>query len=658
MTNRLHPFPLLLPGIWLAAVPWLLFPTIAPAVTAVGLVVLLLLLFIAPRPAPFRSLPRFSLPPTPLNSYILIFLLLTAVAYQVSPLPLVSLPKLTVTILGAITFFLILPRLNNPQTVEQLVSILAICAGLVALAGFFTLEWPGRQIVDLQPVTDRLPHLSGSFTINYNEMAGTLLLFFPFVLAAWRLADSRLKKTLFALSFITLFTLLLFTQSRGALLGIGVISLAGLLWGRIPLRKTLLLLIIVALLLTLIIMLSPSTLLEWLSTIDAESKQGNAPPTSWLNRLEIWQVGSQMLADYPVIGSGLYTFDPVSRANYIYATILPSFNLTHAHNLFLQTGTSLGISGLLALAGIWITALVRLWRLSHSKDEQLRRLAAVFAAAAVGYLFFNLFDTITFGQKPGIFAWLILAGSMSLSRLAQQQATPGPTVPEKEPRLTLEKLVALTPLLVLLILLLSPAFRRNLVNLKLDHARLESQSPSSPTVTAADFPADPRRAALVYYLEGDQTQALNHWRLDPQAVSYLRSQGMIALTAGKLTEALIWFNLNLALVPNSAEAYLWRGTVNETRGTLALAEADYRRAIYLSAVNQLDNKITAYIHYRLGHVLAENENWPDAAGAFAQAATHEPDSAYYYQRLGDALGKLGDLEAAEAAYEFAEKALQ
>jgi O-antigen ligase/Flp pilus assembly protein TadD len=644
MKSRLQSSPFLLPGVWLSAVPWLLFPTVAPALTAVSLVVLLLLLFVAP--------PRFTLPATPINSYVLLFLLLTGAAYLVSPLPLVSLPKLTVTILGAITFFLILPPLNDPNRVERLAAVLAVCAGLVALAGFFTLEWPERQIINLEPITDRLPHLSGSFSINYNEMAGTLLMLFPFVLAALRKADGRFKKIVFSLHLILLIVLLIFTQSRSALLGVGVISLTWLLWGRIPIRKILPVLILAALLIILVMALSPSTLLEWLSTIDAGSKQGDAPPTSWLNRLEIWQVAGQMLADYPVIGSGLYTFDPVSRANYIYETILPSFNLTHAHNLFLQAGTSLGISGMLALAGIWVTALVRLWQVSRSENEQLRRLSAVFAAATVGYLFFNLFDTITFGQKPGIFAWLILAGSMGLSQLAGEQAALSKTALRRERRLTFERLAAFVPFLVFIILLLSPALPRNLVNLKLDQARLESQT--ALTVTAADFPNDPRRAALVYYLAGDEVQALNYWRLDPQSTHYLQLQGMIALTDNKLAEALSWFNLNLALVPNSAEAYLWRGVVNETRGTLALAEADYRKAIEYSAVNELDNETKAYIFYRLGQVLAENKNWPDAAGAFAQAASLEPDSAYYYQRLGDVLAKLGDPAAAEEAYQRAE----
>jgi tetratricopeptide (TPR) repeat protein len=300
---------------------------------------------------------------------------------------------------------------------------------------------------------------------------------------------------------------------------------------------------------------------------------------------------------------------------------------------------------MLALAGIWVTALVRLWQVSRSENEQLRRLSAVFAAATVGYLFFNLFDTITFGQKPGIFAWLILAGSMGLSQLAGEQAALSKTALRRERRLTFERLAAFVPFLVFIILLLSPALPRNLVNLKLDQARLESQT--ALTVTAADFPNDPRRAALVYYLAGDEVQALNYWRLDPQSTHYLQLQGMIALTDNKLAEAISWFNLNLALVPNSAEAYLWRGVVNETRGTLALAEADYRKAIEYSAVNELDNETKAYIFYRLGQVLAENKNWPDAAGAFAQAASLEPDSAYYYQRLGDVLAKLGDPAAAE-----------
>jgi Flp pilus assembly protein TadD len=487
-------------------------------------------------------------------------------------------------------------------------------------------------------------------------MAGTLLMFFPFILAAFRKSDGRLKKTIFSIHLVILIVLLLFTQSRGAMLGMVVMSLFWLLWGRIPIRRILPFIIIFSLavvLITLIIGLSLSDLSNWLSTIDASSKHGDAPPTSWITRMEIWRVASRMLADYPVVGSGLYTFDPVSRANYVYKTILPNFNLTHAHNLFLQTGTSLGIGGLLALVGIWTTILVRLWKTSHSENEQIRHLSAVFAASVTGYLFFNLYDTITFGQKPGLYVWIILAGSVGLSQLAQEQATANHPASDKQSFFSVGKLISFAPLLTLIILLLSPAFPRNLANLKLDRAFLQSKT--LLTVTAANFSTDARRAGLAYYLAGNDVQALNTWQHDPQGAAFLQSQGVIALMSGKIVSAISWFTLALELAPNSAEIYMWRGMANEERGMLSMAEADFRKAAEFTDSSMLSTETKAYIFYRLGCVLASKHNWPDAAGAFAQAASLEPETSIYYQRLGDALFELGDPAAAETAYERAEQ---
>jgi hypothetical protein len=412
------------------------------------------------------------------------------------------------------------------------------------------------------------------------------------------------------------------------------------------------------LLLFLFMRLSLSDVFDWLSIVDAGSKQGDVPPTSWLTRLEIWQVARQMLGDYPVIGGGLYTFDPVSRANYVYETILPRFNLTHAHNLFLQTGTSLGISGILALFGIWGTVVAKLWQTGRADEGRIRGLSAVFASSIAGYLFFNLVDTITFGQKPGLIIWVILAGGMGLSRLVGEQTAVNQTAVYQAASTPVyyraaKTLVAFGPLLAFGILLFSPALPSNLVNLQLDRAYLDSSS--DPELVAVDFAHDGRRAGLVHYLAGDIDQALGVWRMDPHGAAYLEGQGTIALMAGRPALAISWYNLALELAPDSAETYLWRGTANEARGTMAMAEADFRKAAEYSAGNELTNSSKAYIHYRLGILLTEKEDWQAAAEAFTQATIFVPDEPWYYQDLGDALTELGDWAGAAAAYEKVNK---
>jgi tetratricopeptide (TPR) repeat protein len=432
------------------------------------------------------------------------------------------------------------------------------------------------------------------------------------------------------------------------------VGLVWYLWGRIQIRRFLAgvtAIFVLLLLLAFTFNLSSADLFDWLATIDAGSKQGDAPPTSWLNRLEIWQVGSQLLSDYPIIGAGLYTFDPVSRANYGYRSFPSSFNLTHAHNLFLQTGSSLGIVGLLALAGIWGTAVYGLWQASRSTHQQIRRLSAVFAASITGYLFFNLFDTITFGQKPGLFVWLILAGASGLSLLAKEQSPePQPSRPRTQLRKQGGLVVAAASLLLLF---LTPQFSRNWANLRLDQARFQPGVPL--TVTAADFPDDARRAGLVYYLEGDEEQALSAWRTDPRNVHFLQTQGTVSLVAGRPSQAIAWYDLALLLDPAAAEVYFWRGAANEERGTLALAEADFQRAVFHMSGSELSHASQAYIAYRWGLVLAETQEWQSAVAAFEQAALLDPNTPEYFARLGDVLTTIGDEDGATAAYQKARR---
>jgi Flp pilus assembly protein TadD len=470
------------------------------------------------------------------------------------------------------------------------------------------------------------------------------------------MAVGRFQKVVFLIIFIILITSMIFTQSRGAILGLAVSGLIWGIWGRIAVRKLLLGIIILCLVVFIVVLaadVSSNDMLAWLYALDAESKEGNVAATSWLTRVEIWQVGGQLLSEYPVIGSGLYTFDPVSRANYVYETILPSFNLTHAHNLFLQTGSSLGIGGLLALLGIWLVVLIRLWQSGDTNNEQIRQLAAVFAASIVGFLFFNLFDTITFGQKPGPFVWIVLAGSFGVSQLAKKGAATSQPSSDVQGRLTFPRLLSFAPYLALVILLLSPAMPKNLANLRLDQAYLQLHP--EPYVNTADFEDDIRRTGLVYHLQGEEVLALAAWQQDPQSVNYLHSQGTIAFMAGSLHQAISWYDLALSLDPLSAETYLWRGIANEERGTIDLAEADFSKAAEYSAESDTSRSTKAFIYYRLGNLLARKGKWQTAAEAFSQATVFEPEQGWYYRALGDALAVLGDEQGAATAYQKADR---
>ncbi len=162
------------------------------------------------------------------------------------------------------------------------------------------------------------------------------------------------KRWLYAASALGMVAILVLAQSRNAYLAALIAALTALLWGRIRYVFVMLAIILLALLPFITVSLSDSEDLqemEFVSALDMGSKFGPSQDQSWLGRLEIWSNAIETMRDYPAVGGGLYTFVPVSRANYVFNVIRPNLDISHAHNLFLQVGTSLGWAGWLAVIG-------------------------------------------------------------------------------------------------------------------------------------------------------------------------------------------------------------------------------------------------------------------------------------------------------------------
>jgi O-antigen ligase len=630
----------------------MLFPAQEPALALASILAL-----IGTRLIAWRRLGRL-LPATPLDPWIALYLFFTGLAFLLSPLPTLGLSKLTVSVAGVAGYYLVAERLEErPAAIRALVVALAVAAGMLALTGLFTLEWPSRQVIEMEWLTSRLPHLSGPLEVNGNEMAGTLLLLAPFPLA-WLARPGRPRLRPLPIAVLLLVALVfLLTQSRGAVLGLMGAALAWLVWGRLRLRW---LALLAALLVLLFAFLARPGVQEsgWparlLQELDAGSKTGDA--ISWLGRLEIWRAAGQMLLDYPVVGAGLYTFDPVSRANYVYEVVSPGLPLTHAHNLWLEMGATAGWPGMLAFAGLWATAVAWLWRAGGRPATA--RLPAVFGASLSGYLTFSLFDVLSFGQRPGFLIWLVLAGAVALGR-------PGPQAARSPGRVTrpaaLGRAAPLLPLLLLAVLALSPAMQANLAHLRLDRSRLTG-SPPAAELDPSEYTGDPRRQGLVAYHQGDSAAAVEYWRADPGAAEFLMGQGSYAASLGQAgqtpapaasAEALEWYDLALSLRPGAARIHYYRGLAHELAGRNDMALSDYRIAERNALEDGLPPELRARIAFDMGRLLAAAGEWPLAAAAYRQAILLVPDVSWYHQALGDALTQLGDPAGAAAAYEQA-----
>jgi O-antigen ligase len=595
--------------LWLLAVPWVMLPAIAPPLTALSLFLLLL------GRLGNRFTKGYFIHSTAFDGFIAIYLAMTAISFLLSPLPAAGLPKLLIIILGVFGYYLFQDwAAEQPAGLRPFTALLALGGGALALLAPFVLAWPGRQIFNLQLITDRLPHLSGAYYANNNSLAITLLLLFPFALAWY--SSRRLPRLVGVALTILMAAVLVLTQSRSAFLSLAAAAILALVWGRFPLRWLVVAAVVPLLFFLLLLALTPleGELSAGLLRLDASTKGGQVEAVSWLARLEIWRNAATMAADYPVFGAGLYTFDPLSRLNSPYQIIEPNFGVNHAHNLLLETAATTGWPAALALAGLWLAASYGLWQAIHHLPPGERRLARLYSASIVGYLTFNLFDTLIFGQKMGLLLWLIVGGAAVLLRQA---------------RIRLPHYPAVFPLLLLVLLCLTPALQRQMANQALDHLRLHGTS-NDLAGLAGRLQGDPRRLGLLAFHLGDEPAALAHWRADPQAAAFLGSQGQQRVEEAHYEEAIAWCNVALALEPTAAWPAFWRGQAYEATGQIELALADYQTAAGNSAASGLSRSWQARLYYTWGKLLALNGDWTAAHAAFQSATALYPEIPWHY----------------------------
>jgi putative inorganic carbon (HCO3(-)) transporter len=233
-------------------------------------------------------------------------------------------------------------------------------------------------------------------TVNANVLGGALL---PAAVLAGGLAlapGHLARRILSALLVLASAAVMVLGASRGALLGLG----AGLLVALLSLGRWYRL---VGLLgaaggAVAVWRIGPGTLLELLG------KGGAAG--SLAGRLEIWSRALYALQDFVFTGIGIGTFHLVIPLLYPYFTVGFDTPVPHAHNLFLQVGTDLGLPGLVAYGTI---VLLCLWMAASAvagrADRWTRFVGAGLLGALVAVLTHGLFDAVLWGTKPAFELW-------------------------------------------------------------------------------------------------------------------------------------------------------------------------------------------------------------------------------------------------------------
>jgi O-antigen ligase len=214
-----------------------------------------------------------------------------------------------------------------------------------------------------------------------------------------------------------------FSGSRGALLGlsvaivVGIISYIFTLKKQVRVRKTLISLIVVGIILAGSLYGFRKT--EFVSNIPTIGRLLNSTVQSVSTRIMAWDIAIEGFKDHPIIGWGpsnyYFAFNKYYRAEFLRYGYTETW-FDNAHNIVLNTLTERGVVGFVIYISIFLVTIFQFWFLYKNKkykvDIHLLTIVTVFLLA-------HLMQTISVFDNPTsylyLFFFLALTNSMMLS---------------------------------------------------------------------------------------------------------------------------------------------------------------------------------------------------------------------------------------------------
>jgi O-antigen ligase len=252
---------------------------------------------------------------------------------------------------------------------------------------------------------------------NPNNLAAVTL---PAIaLAAFMLIASRrvVERWLLAGCGVLLVLTCFLTQSRGGLIGLGVMCVAAVFYAG-PARAR-------SLALVLVILAAGSIYFATFASSGARQRVTSVSAANTTGRADLWNVAFQMTLNHPVQGVGFGNFTVVAPS-YLERTVnIGRSDLflrpgaTQVHNTYLNILAELGVVGLLLfmglLAGVFGIALRATRALADAGDAEGELLARGLLIGAAGMLTAYFFFSAQFEKQ----LWLVLGGLIALSTVAR-----------------------------------------------------------------------------------------------------------------------------------------------------------------------------------------------------------------------------------------------
>jgi putative inorganic carbon (HCO3(-)) transporter len=367
---------------------------------------------------------------TPVDIGILVLLLMIPVTLWATALPEKTIPQVYRLVLGILFFFSLINWTINAQKLELVIIGLILIGTGLALTAFFSVNWITTKLQFVPAFIYQRFEMLVSDSVHPNVMAGNIVIIIPVGMAilifAWRSIKFWQTTLVFFATLITTGMLVL-TQSRGALLGLGAASLILVVlrwrWGWVSIPITTLGVII------LTYQVGVNSILDFVSTgVSIQGIEG---------RVEIWSRAIYMIQDFSFTGIGMGSFMDVADLLYPFFLAAPG-KIEHAHNLFLQVAVDLGIPGLIAWLSIFIGIGLSAWQLSKAGTKQSNALAAGLGAGFLGsqvaLIIHGIMDAVTWGMvRPAPLIWGIWGSTLAAWNIFVVQHQRNETTPKNYP---------------------------------------------------------------------------------------------------------------------------------------------------------------------------------------------------------------------------------
>ncbi len=339
---------------------------------------------------------------TPADIAIILLLLMIPITLWATTLPGTTRPQVYRLLSGVGLFYAIINWTLTRVRLRLVVLWLALAGVVLVLIGLISVRWTiGKLPLIPSSIYEFIPTLISDL-IHRNVLAGNLILILPPILGVLLFGWGRLEKLdrgIYLIATLLIISILILTQSRGALLAFVVVffTLIIMRW-RVAWIGIIGLLIICF---YTVYRYGVSYLLDAISYNDSLQGLGG--------RVEIWSRAIYMIQDFPISGIGLGSFGKVADLLYPLFLFEPG-SIPHAHNLFLQIAVDLGIPGFVSWMAVLFVVIFSSWKLFRKNKEKgdtwTAGLGAGLFASQIALVVHGLIDSVTWGMvRPAPLVW-------------------------------------------------------------------------------------------------------------------------------------------------------------------------------------------------------------------------------------------------------------